>query len=215
VPQLPPSSAPRSSGGLAPSAVKIWITPPDELPYSAENGPRRTSMRSAEPRLKFETWPWPSGIVAGNAVDVQAHAAHAERGARAETADRYLFVLRIVLPVARDQSGNRRQILDGLMPGVLAVGSASETASIDAAVSKAGLSERVAVTTIVGRLGSSAGVCAAATFGKSRISASGGAGAKRDFSCCLPGTDSPFGCRQGDACGRRCCNRNVRGATAD
>ena len=41
--------------GPSPSAVKIWMTPPDEFPYSAENGPRSTSMRSPESRLNAET----------------------------------------------------------------------------------------------------------------------------------------------------------------
>ena len=55
----------RHSGSALPPAVNIWITPPDELPYSAENGPRSTSMRSAAASGKFDTWPCPSGIVAG------------------------------------------------------------------------------------------------------------------------------------------------------
>ena len=41
------------------------ITPPAALPYSAENGPRSTSMRSAEPSAKVAACPWPSGMVAG------------------------------------------------------------------------------------------------------------------------------------------------------
>jgi hypothetical protein len=45
--------------------VNTCTTPPDELPYSAENGPRNTSMAAAEPRSTLEIWPWPSGIVAG------------------------------------------------------------------------------------------------------------------------------------------------------
>jgi hypothetical protein len=31
----------------------------------AENGPRKTSMRSAVSRLKVAAWPWPPGMVAG------------------------------------------------------------------------------------------------------------------------------------------------------
>ena len=42
-----------------------------------------------------------------NAIGVQAHAAHAERGTRAEAADRDLLVLRIVLSIAREYARNR------------------------------------------------------------------------------------------------------------
>src|SRR5690606_13584499 len=48
-----------------PSALCSETTPPDELPWSAEKGPRSTSIRSAPARLKCESWPWPSGIEAG------------------------------------------------------------------------------------------------------------------------------------------------------
>src|SRR5690606_29452757 len=51
--------------GAWPSALVSWTTPPEELPCSAENGPRMTSMRSAPAITTCETWPWPSGMVAG------------------------------------------------------------------------------------------------------------------------------------------------------
>ena len=47
------------------SRVNSWITPPAWLPYSVENGPRKTSMRAAMSRSNVAAWPWPSGIVAG------------------------------------------------------------------------------------------------------------------------------------------------------
>ena len=48
-------------------AIKFYqdITPPEELPCSAVNGPRSTSIRAADARSKCETWPCPSGPVAG------------------------------------------------------------------------------------------------------------------------------------------------------
>jgi hypothetical protein len=57
---VPPTCQP---GG--PSSVNIEITPPEELPYKAENGPRSTSMWSADPRSNCENCPWPSGMVPG------------------------------------------------------------------------------------------------------------------------------------------------------
>jgi hypothetical protein len=48
-----------------PSAVNTLITPPEELPYREENGPRSTSMRSAVDRSKCDACPCPSGAVAG------------------------------------------------------------------------------------------------------------------------------------------------------
>jgi len=42
--------------------VNTEITPPEALPYSAENGPRRISTRCADGRLKLPVWPCPSGI---------------------------------------------------------------------------------------------------------------------------------------------------------
>ena len=63
--QLPPTMPVLSSGVGLPSAVNNWMTPPEEFPYSAENAPRSTSMRSAESRLKCDTCPEPSGIDAG------------------------------------------------------------------------------------------------------------------------------------------------------
>ena len=47
------------------SSLKIAITPPAALPYNAENGPRNTSMRSADDSEKCETCPEPSGMLAG------------------------------------------------------------------------------------------------------------------------------------------------------
>ncbi|MCY1230037.1 hypothetical protein D9M72_424320 [compost metagenome] len=45
----------------------------------------------------------------GDAVDIEPHAAHTERGARAEAAHRQLQVLRIVLPVAHGHARHTRQ----------------------------------------------------------------------------------------------------------
>jgi hypothetical protein len=45
--------------------VNTETTPPEALPYNDENGPRRTSIRCADGKLKLPVWPWPSGIVAG------------------------------------------------------------------------------------------------------------------------------------------------------
>ena len=53
------------ASGPSPCCVKICTTPPDELPYSDEKGPRSTSTRSAEPKSTCDNWPWPSGMVAG------------------------------------------------------------------------------------------------------------------------------------------------------
>ena len=61
LPASSPASNWRSRTGFENSA----ITPPEALPYSAENGPRSTSTRSAPARSKCATWPWPSGMVAG------------------------------------------------------------------------------------------------------------------------------------------------------
>jgi hypothetical protein len=65
VPKLPPINCALACGGCGPLSVNTEITPPDALPYSEENGPRSTSIRCAETRLKLPVWPWPSGIVAG------------------------------------------------------------------------------------------------------------------------------------------------------
>src|SRR5690554_4033457 len=65
VPSLPTVARSRQGSPAWPSALWIETTPPEELPCRAENGPRRTSMRSAPARLKCESWPWPSGIEAG------------------------------------------------------------------------------------------------------------------------------------------------------
>ena len=53
----------------------------------------------------------PIGQRGGNAVDIQAHTAHAEGRARAEAAHRDLHVLRVVLPVARQQARYGTQAL--------------------------------------------------------------------------------------------------------
>jgi hypothetical protein len=63
--RLPPITWPPTVGFAEPSSVNTEITPPDALPYNDENGPRSTSMRCVETRLKLPVWPWPSGIVAG------------------------------------------------------------------------------------------------------------------------------------------------------
>ena len=52
-----------------------------------------------------------------DAVGVQAHTAHAEGRPRAETADRQLGVLCIVLPIPREQSGHTAQALGQVHPG--------------------------------------------------------------------------------------------------
>jgi hypothetical protein len=52
-------------GSGVPLSVYTEITPPDALPYSVENGPRSTSMRPADNRLKLPVCPCPSGIVTG------------------------------------------------------------------------------------------------------------------------------------------------------
>ncbi|MNN58053.1 hypothetical protein D3C81_1730790 [compost metagenome] len=52
-------------GGCWPVWLAILITPPEALPYRAENGPRSTSTLSMLERSIFEVCPWPSGIVAG------------------------------------------------------------------------------------------------------------------------------------------------------
>ncbi|AQF94281.1 Uncharacterised protein [Bordetella pertussis] len=65
MPKLPAAALPVASGGSLPCSVNTCTTPPDELPYRAENGPRSTSTRPAEPMSMFEVWPWPSGMVAG------------------------------------------------------------------------------------------------------------------------------------------------------
>src|SRR3546814_3003195 len=64
-PSLPASRPAYSCGCGGGSALDTEMTPPDEFPYSAENGPRRTSTRPADSSLKCDTWPWPSGMVAG------------------------------------------------------------------------------------------------------------------------------------------------------
>ena len=61
LPASTPSETARSTG----AALSSEMTPPEPLPYSAENGPRSTSTRSAPARSKCETWPWPSGPAAG------------------------------------------------------------------------------------------------------------------------------------------------------
>ncbi len=52
-----------------------------------------------------------------NAVGIQPHPAYPEGRARAETADRQLGVLRVVLPVTREQSGHAAQALGQVYPG--------------------------------------------------------------------------------------------------
>ncbi|MCW0423982.1 hypothetical protein NB705_002173 [Xanthomonas sacchari] len=65
MPWLPIALRSRHGSSGWPSALHSCTTPPEELPYSAENGPRSTSTRSLPNRLKLDSWPWPSGIVAG------------------------------------------------------------------------------------------------------------------------------------------------------
>ena len=79
------------------------MTPPEELPYRAENGPRSISTRAAESRLNCDTCPCPSGPVGRDAILVDAHAADAERGVGADAADGDLLILGVVVAIAREQ----------------------------------------------------------------------------------------------------------------
>ncbi len=60
-----PTSAPTWNERSVGAVLISEITPPDELPYSAENGPRSTSMREAPAMSKCEIEPCPSGVLAG------------------------------------------------------------------------------------------------------------------------------------------------------
>ena len=66
---MPNEPAPTDTVPVGPptggSRVKICTTPPAALPYCSAAGPRSTSTRSADARLALDTWPWPSGMVAG------------------------------------------------------------------------------------------------------------------------------------------------------
>ena len=140
----------RSSGLALPSALKSWITPPDELPYSAENGPRNTSMRSAESRLKFDTWPEPSGIVAGmpSVYRRTPRTPNVERAPkpRIETCSSCATFCRL----RTSTPGTPSSTSDRFTPSRACATLSSGTESIAAATSTARRSLRVAVTTTFG-----------------------------------------------------------------
>jgi len=46
-------------------SVQMLTTPPDALPYSADDAPRSTSIRLTSLRSRLVSWPWPSGKVCG------------------------------------------------------------------------------------------------------------------------------------------------------
>src|SRR6266566_4671399 len=84
----------------AAGSLQMLITPPEALPNSADDEPRSTSIRSAAPSSRLVSWPWPSGRV-WDAVEQDLDAAHGERRARAEPADRDALVEGEIVAVRR------------------------------------------------------------------------------------------------------------------
>ncbi len=64
-PKEPPIRRVSAKGGPEPSSVSTLITPPEALPYSAEEAPRRTSIRRAELKSRLSSWVCPSGELSG------------------------------------------------------------------------------------------------------------------------------------------------------
>jgi hypothetical protein len=111
----------RGEAGIAPraelraeSGIGVVVTP--QLDHPARGVAMQCRERPAQHvdaagrgEREMRHLPLPIGHRGGNAVDVDPQAAHAERGARAEAADRKLGVLRVVLAIARRQPGNSAQ----------------------------------------------------------------------------------------------------------
>ncbi len=87
------------------------MTPPEEFPYRAENGPRRISTRARGVEVELRNLPLPVRSGPREAVLVHAHATNAERRISAKTADRDLLILCIVIAIPRQEAGNACDVI--------------------------------------------------------------------------------------------------------
>ncbi len=150
-----PYSTPASSAwpGFA-SSVKIAITPPDELPYRAEKGPRKHFDMVGGSQVELRKLSLPIGHRAGNAVRIQPQAPDSETRSRAESPDRQLQVLRVVLPALHRHSRHRDQRLREIHLQLAAVnGLLARRGRWTPASPGCDSATRVAVTTIVASSG--------------------------------------------------------------